>query len=126
MNYQEKLTPEKSPLNRAVPGYDTEDALALMYEAALRKTFQSMEEGWRRNDDLQPLVVRLAENCFLSGIPEEEVVRRTIHRYYHSKQAGSRDDRQCVSGMQRLRQEKRADKRAISQYADRGVYEPSL
>ncbi len=87
MNYQEKLTPEKSPLNRAVPGYDTEDALALMYEAALRKTFQSMEEGWRRNDDLQPLVVRLAENCFLSGIPEEEVVRRTIHRYYHSKQA---------------------------------------
>lgn len=45
MNYQEKLTPEKSPLNRAVPGYDTEDALALMYEAALRKTFQSMEEG---------------------------------------------------------------------------------
>ena len=87
MNYQEKLPPEKSPLNRAVPGYDTEDALALMYEAALRKTFQSMEEGWRRNDDLQPLVVRLAENCFLSGIPEEEVVRRTIHRYYHSKQA---------------------------------------
>ena len=87
MNYQEKLTPEKSPLNRAVPGYDTEDALALMYEAALRKTFQSMEEGWRRNDDLQPLVVRLAENCFLSGIPEEEVVRRTIHRYYHSKQS---------------------------------------
>ena len=74
MNYQEKLTPEKSPLNRAVPGYDTEDALALMYEAALRKTFQSMEEGWRRNDDLQPLVVRLAENCFLSGIPQEEVV----------------------------------------------------
>ena len=87
MNYQEKLPPEKSPLNRAVPGYDTEDALALMYEAALRKTFQSMEEGWRRNDDLQPLVVRLAENCFLSGIPEEEVVRRTIHRYYHSKQS---------------------------------------
>ena len=40
--------------------------------------------------------------------------------------AGSRDDRQCVSGMQRLRQEKRADKRAISQYADRGVHEPAL
>ena len=77
MTYRERTVTEKSPLNRAVPGYAAEDALALMYEAALRKTFQSMEEGWRRNDDLQPMVVRLAENCFLSGIPEEEVVRRT-------------------------------------------------
>ena len=87
MTYRERTVTEKSPLNRAVPGYAAEDALALMYEAALRKTFQSMEEGWRRNDDLQPMVVRLAENCFLSGIPEEEVVRRTIHRYYDSGQS---------------------------------------
>lgn len=78
---------EKSPLSRAVPGYDTEDALAMMYEAVLLKTFQSMEEGWRRDDDLQPLVVRLAKNCFQAGIPEEEVVRRTIYRYYDSKQS---------------------------------------
>lgn len=87
MNYQEKATPEKSPLNRAVPGYDAEDALALMYEAALRKTFQSMEDGWKCDDDLHELVVRLAENCFLSGIPEEEVVRRTIRRYFKLKQS---------------------------------------
>lgn len=53
----------------------------------MRKTFEEMEDGWKRDDDLQPLVVRLAENCFHSGIPEEEVVRRTIHRYYRQQQS---------------------------------------
>lgn len=86
VSYHEKIIAEKSPFERAVPGYDTKDALALLYEAVLRKTFEEMEEGWRRDDDLQPLVVRLAENCFHSGIPEEEVVRRTVFRYFNSKQ----------------------------------------
>ena len=86
-SYREKTIAEKSPLSRAVPGYDTEDALAVLYEAALRKTFEEMEDGWKRDDELQPLVVRLAENCFHSGIPEEEVVRRTIHRYYRQQQS---------------------------------------
>lgn len=84
--YHEKIIAEKSPFERAVPGYDTKDALALLYEAVLRKTFEEMDEGWRRDDDLQPLVVRLAENCFHSGIPEEEVVRRTVFRYFNFKQ----------------------------------------
>lgn len=86
MTYREKTAAEKSPLHRVVPGYDTRGALALLYETALRKTFEEMEEGWQRDDDLQPLVVRLAENCFRAGIPEEEVTRRTIHRYYMDKQ----------------------------------------
>ena len=86
MTYHEKSSTEASPLNRALPGYDTEDTVALLYEAALRKTFEEMETDWHRNDhDLQTLVVPLAENCYYSGIPEEEVTRRTIMRYYKRK-----------------------------------------
>lgn len=85
--YREKTAAEKSPLNRAVPGYETKDALAMLYEAVLRKTFEEMDDGWKREDDLQPLVVRLAVNCFHAGIPEEEVVVRTIHRYYDFSQS---------------------------------------
>ena len=86
MTYHEKSSTETSPLNRALPGYDTEDTVALLYEAALRKTFEEMETDWHRNDhDLQTLVVPLAENCYYSGIPEEEVTRRTIMRYYKRK-----------------------------------------
>ena len=86
MTYHEKSSSETSPLNRALPGYDTEDTVALLYEAALRKTFEEMETDWHRNDhDLQTLVVPLAENCYYSGIPEEEATRRTIMRYYKRK-----------------------------------------
>ena len=86
MTYHEKSSTEASPLNRALPGYDTEDTVALLYEAALRKTFEEIETDWHRNDhDLQTLVVPLAENCYYSGIPEEEVTRRTIMRYYKRK-----------------------------------------
>ena len=61
MTYHEKSSTEASPLNRALPGYDTEDTVALLYEAALRKTFEEMETDWHRNDhDLQTLVVPVA------------------------------------------------------------------
>ena len=67
MTYHEKSSTETSPLNRALPGYDTEDTVALLYEAAVRKTFEEMETDWHRNDhDLQTLVVPLAENCYYS------------------------------------------------------------
>ena len=86
MTYHEKSSTETSPLNRALPGYDTEDTVALLYEAALRKTFEEMDQAWHRNDnDLQTLVVPLAENCYYSGIPEEEATRRTIIRYNKRK-----------------------------------------
>jgi hypothetical protein len=39
-------------------------------------------ENWRRGNNLQPLLVRLAEYCNKAGIPEEEVVRQTIIHYY--------------------------------------------
>ena len=86
MTYHEKSSTEASPLNRALPGYDTEDTVALLYEATLRKTFEEMETDWHRNDhDLQILIVPLAENCYYSGIPEEEATRRTIIRYNKRK-----------------------------------------
>lgn len=86
-SYHRKTKPQASPLERAVPGYDTETALAMLYEAALRKTLEEMQDGWKRGDDLYPMIVQLAENCFHSGIPEEEVVRRTIYHYFNSGQS---------------------------------------
>lgn len=72
---------EKNPLARMTPGYEAAETFTLMYEAALGRALGDMEE-WKRGDDLQPLLVCLAEHCFKAGIPEEETVRQTINHYH--------------------------------------------
>ncbi|SHF50686.1 protein of unknown function [Bacteroides faecichinchillae] len=91
MSYQETLHSEKSPLTRAVPGYDTENTVFMLFEAALRKTREEIHEAENngalpREEDFQALVTQLAINCFHSGIPEEETVKRTIFHFYLRRQ----------------------------------------
>ena len=43
-------------------------------------------EDWKRGDDLQPLLVRLAEHCFKTGLPEEEAIRQTMIHYYREEE----------------------------------------
>lgn len=85
--YREVTQVEKSPLTRALPGYETEEAVIMLFEAALEKTFSEMAEAENKGkkpfkEDRQPIVTRLAENCFRSGIPEEETVKRIFFHYY--------------------------------------------
>ena len=91
LSYREAVRSEKSPLTRAVPGYDTEHAIFMLFEAALRKTheeiYQAQDGGaYPRGEDFQAVVTQLAVNCFHSGIPEEETVKRTIFHYYLRRQ----------------------------------------
>ena len=91
LTYREAVRSEKSPLTRAVPGYDTERAVFMLFEAALRKTheeiYEAEDEGApERGEDFQAMVTQLAVNCFHSGIPEEETVKRIIFHYYLRRQ----------------------------------------
>ena len=72
---------EKNPLARMAPGHETAATFTLLYEAALSRAFHEME-NWKRGDDLQPLLVCLAEHCHKAGIPEEEAVRQTLIHYH--------------------------------------------
>lgn len=87
--FREAVQAEKSPLTRAVPGYDAESAFLMLFEAALRKAYADLSEAGLEieEDTWHPLVVQLAKNCFASGLPQEEVVKRTIfHFYIHKKE----------------------------------------
>lgn len=91
LTYREAVRTEKSPLTRAVPGYDTERAILMLFEAALRKAHieirEAEENGAQPTEyDFQAEVTQLAVNCFHSGIPEEETVKRTIFHYYLKRQ----------------------------------------
>ena len=67
---------EEDPLLRMMPGYDRSRIVSRFYNAcmldALEKT-GGLDEG----KEVRPFLTRLAENCFRSGIPEEDVVRWT-------------------------------------------------
>lgn len=88
ITYREAVRAEKSPLTRAVPGYDTQSALSMLFEAALRKTYEDLKEAdcELHPDQWEPVVKQLARNCFHSGLPQEEVVKRTIFHFYVRKQ----------------------------------------
>lgn len=90
MTYREVVQTGKSPLKRALPGYDTEETFRMLFEAAFQKAATELYEAESAGAepigaDMQPLLTRLAENCFHSGIPEEETVKRTIFHYYLRK-----------------------------------------
>ena len=86
--FREAVQAEKSPLTRAVPGYDAENAFLMLFEAALRKAYADLREAGLelREDTWHPLVVQLAKNCFASGLLQEEVVKRTVFHFYMYKQ----------------------------------------
>ncbi len=73
-----------------IPGYDSFDTLSALFESALSKAYQSLSElqpnvHLHSDEDLKPLLVRLAENCFQAGIPEEETARWAIAHFYTKK-----------------------------------------
>ena len=83
-SYHEQFQDEKNPLLRMERNEHTYITVGMMYEAVLKKVFSSLED-WKRGDDLLPVLVRLGEECFHSGIPEEEAVWRTNRHFYYSE-----------------------------------------
>ena len=97
--FRQRKQGEKNLLSRLQPGYESAKTFTKIYEAALNRAFQEME-NWKRGDDLQPLLVHLTEQCFKSGIPEEEAVRQTLIHYYREE-----DERTIRSTIHNLYQE---------------------
>lgn len=88
--YQEAVQAETSPFKRLIPGYDSLETLSALFEVALNKAYQSLSELQpgiypRSDEDLKPLLIQLAENCFQAGIPEEETARWAIAHLYRQK-----------------------------------------
>lgn len=90
--YKEAVQAETSPFKRLIPGYDSFDTLSALFEAALNNAYQSLSElsprvHARSDEDLKPLLVQVAKNCFQAGIPEEETIRwATAHFYTRKKE----------------------------------------
>ena len=80
--FRERKQSNETSLERMTPGCQTSQTFALMYESARGRALDEMTD-WKHDDGVEPLLPHLVEQCFKSGIPEEEAVRRTLMRYFH-------------------------------------------
>lgn len=88
--YKEAVQAETSPFKRLIPGYDSYNTLSALFEAALNNAYQSLSElspriHMRSEEDLKPLLIQVAKNCFQAGIPEEETIRWATAHFYTKK-----------------------------------------
>ena len=88
--YKEAVQAETSPFKRLIPGYDSYNTLSALFEAALNNAYQSLSElspriHARSEEDLKPLLIQVARNCFQAGIPEEETIRWATAHFYTKK-----------------------------------------
>lgn len=99
LTYREAVSEEENPLLRLMPGYDRSRIISRFYNAcmmdALEKT-GGLDEG----KEVRPFLVKLAENCFHSGIPEEDVVRWT--RIYQDLELFEEEIRETVHSVYQL------------------------
>ncbi len=80
--FRQRKLAEKNPLQRLQPGCETSQTFTLLFEAALNKALDEVENWQRNRDELHPLLMHIGEQCFKAGIPEEEAVRQVMIHYY--------------------------------------------
>ena len=89
-SFREQKLAEENPLVRMELSYDSYHTLTVMFQTALKRALCTVE-NWQRGDEIFPLLAPLAEECFRSGIPEEEAVFSTLRHFNHHKdEAGLR------------------------------------
>ncbi|NDV60524.1 BT4734/BF3469 family protein [Bacteroides sp. 519] len=79
--YAEMQHAIKDPLQRLIPGYERHHILSTLFDTCLMDAIRMINGVDWEKDELKPFLTALAENCFHSGIPEEEAVKWTLfHR----------------------------------------------
>lgn len=108
--YQEAVQAETSPFKRLIPGYDSLETLSALFEVALNKACQSLSELQpgiypRSDEDLKPLLVQLAENCFRQAYRKKKPpVGQSLIYIGRKRVSDPPDSTECIHHRQRLRQ----------------------
>ena len=79
-SFNESLQSATDPLMRLLPGYERHHVISTLFETCLWDAMNQIE-GIDNDHDLHPFFVKLAENCFKSGIPEEDAIRFTLFQW---------------------------------------------
>lgn len=68
------------PLMRLLPGYERYHVISVLFDTCLWDAVNQID-GIDNDHDLHPFFAKLAENCFKSGIPQEDAIRFTLTQW---------------------------------------------
>lgn len=75
--FNEALQTVDDPLMRLLPGYERYNVISILFDNCLWDAINQIN-GIDDERDLHPFFAKLAENCFKSGIPQEDAIRFTL------------------------------------------------
>lgn len=76
--YEERRQAMNDPLQRLLPGHKRSHIISTLFNTSLWDAIKTVGRIDWDSDELLPFLVKLAENCHRSGIPEEDAVRWTL------------------------------------------------
>ncbi|WP_321424300.1 BT4734/BF3469 family protein [uncultured Bacteroides sp.] len=76
--FEEERQAVSDPLQRLLPGYERSRVISTLFNTSMQDALNSVGGVDYENGELLPFLVKLAENCNRSGIPEEDAVRWTL------------------------------------------------
>ena len=110
---QRKLA-ENNPLKRLQPGFDSSQTFTLLFETALGRALDEVENWQRDRDDFHPLLISIGEQCFKSRHPRRRSRPAGDDALPTGRQTNRRCVRHCPQSLPRvpgIRQKIRADSR---------------
>lgn len=77
VTYQEVVQGNDTPLLRMMPGTERSFTVSRYYTACMNDALEKVG-GLDEGKEIKPFLIKMAENCFRSGIPEEDALRWTL------------------------------------------------
>jgi len=76
--YEEERQAISDPLQRLLPGYERSHAISTLFNTSMWNTIETVGKVDWEGGDVLPFLIKLAENCYRSGIPEEDAIKWTL------------------------------------------------
>lgn len=76
--YEEERQAVSDPLQRLLPGYERSHVISTLFNTSMWDAINAVDGVNWESGELLPFLIKLADNCHHSGIPEEDAVRWTL------------------------------------------------
>ena len=83
--FDEERQQMSDPLQRLLPGYERSHIISTLFSTSMWDALNTVGKVEWESGKVLPFLIKLAENCYRSGIPEEDAIKWTLMYYNLNK-----------------------------------------